>query len=319
MSIISTESLANQQWDYEDIKDQTGKIFVITGANSGLGLWATKGLAARNAKVVMACRSQDKAESAAAEVKEDYPEADLEIILLDLASLNSIEHFAGKFNERYDQLHGLLNNAGIMQTPYKTTEDGFELQMGVNHLGHFALTGLLLDNLKTTPGARVVVQSSGAHRMTDAIDFDSLDNQENYSRTGAYAQSKLANLLFAFELDRKFKDHAIDAIALGVHPGYTATNLQSTGPALDGWSIWSLLYKFTNTLFAQSVEMGALPLLYAAVEPDVNGGDYIGPGGFQGMRGYPARIEASETAYDETSAEELWELSEDLTGVNYSF
>lgn len=317
--MISTEPLTNQKWDYDDIPDQSGKTFLVTGANSGLGLWVTKGLAGNNARVIMACRSQDKAEAAANEVKDDYPEADLDIILLDLASLKSVEHFAEQFKQRYDQLHGLLNNAGIMQPPYKTTEDGFEFQMGVNHLGHFALTGLLLEKLKTTPGARVVVQSSGAHRMTDEIDFEGLNDEENYSRTGAYAQSKLANLLFAFELDRKFRENGHDAFALGVHPGYTATNLQSSGPGLGGWSIWSLLYKVTNTLLAQSVEMGALPMLYAAVASDVEGRDYIGPGGFQGMRGYPSRVEPGETVYDEAAATDLWEHSEELTGVSYSF
>ncbi len=308
-----------KQWDYEDIDDQTGKVFVVTGANSGLGLWATKGLAANNATVVMACRSRDRAESARDEIKKEYPEADLDIILLDLGSLESVRQFADEFNQHYDRLHGLLNNAGIMQPPYRTTEDGFELQMGVNHFGHFALTGLVLDKIKSTPGARVVVQSSGAHEMADGIDFDDMNNQESYSRTGAYARSKLANLLFAFELDRKFKEHEVDALAMGVHPGYTATNLQSSGPSLDGWSLFSILYKFTNTLFAQSVEMGALPLLYGAVGPDVNGGDYVGPRGFFGMRGYPGRTEASDTACDEDLAKELWVRSEELTGVTYQF
>lgn len=316
---ISTKPLSKQKWSYEDIGDQTGKTFVITGANSGLGFWATKGLAANNATVIMACRNEGKAESAASEIKEEYPEADLDILLLDLASLDSVEQFADKFKNRYDKLHGLLNNAGLMQPPFKKTEDGFELQMGVNHFGHFALTGLLLDNITSTPDARVISQSSLAHTMTDGIDFETINSEENYTRTDAYAQSKLANLLFSFELDRKFKKKGIDALSVAVHPGYTATNLQSTGPALDGWSFWSLLYKFTNKVLAQSTDMGALPMLYAAVESDVSGGDYIGPGGFQEARGYPARVKAEETAYDEEQARRLWELSEHLTGVSYTF
>lgn len=311
------ETEMKDDWDYEDITDQSGKVYAITGANSGLGLAATKGLAANNARVVMACRSEDKAQSAADEVKDDYPDAKLDIMLLDLASLDSVREFASEFNDKYDQLHGLLNNAGVMQTPYKKTEDGFELQIGVNHFGHFALTGLLLDRIKQTPSARVVVQSSGAHRMVNGIDFDDINSEDSYSRTGAYGQSKLANLLFAFELDRKFKKHQTGASAVGVHPGYTDTNLQFSGPALEGWSIWSVLYQFTNKFFAQSEEMGALPLLYGAVGSEVKGGDYFGPGGFFGAWGYPSRIKASDTAYDEEEAEQLWKLSEELTGVTY--
>lgn len=316
---MSTEPLKNENWDYDDLEDQSGKVFVVTGANSGLGFSATRALAARNATVIMACRSQERAEEAADEIRQDHPDAELDVLLLDLASLDSIHEFVDEFTARYDYLNGLLNNAGIMQPPYRRTEDGFELQMGVNHFGHFALTGLLLDRIKETPEARVVVQSSFAHEMTDGINYDEINSEEGYSRTGAYAQSKLANLLFVFELDRRFRDNDVNALAVGVHPGYTATNLQFSGPGLEGWSPWSLLYRFTNKLLAQSVEMGALPLLYAAVEDDVRGGDYIGPGGFFEARGYPARVEAADTAYDEPEAETLWDLSEELTGVTYSF
>lgn len=316
---MSTEPLRKENWDYDDIEDQSGKVFVVTGANSGLGFSAARGLAARNATVVMACRSQERAEEAADAIRKDHSDADLDVILLDLASLDSVRQFAEEFSERYDYINGLVNNAGIMQPPYRRTEDGFELQMGVNHFGHFALTGLLLDRIKATPGARVVVQSSFAHEMADGITFDDINSEEEYSRTGAYAQSKLANLFFAFELDRRFEKHDINAMAVGVHPGYTATNLQFSGPGLEGWSLWSFLYGITNKILAQSVEMGALPLLYAAVEDDVKRRDYIGPGGFFEARGYPARVEAAETAYDETEAEKLWDLSEELTGVTYSF
>ncbi len=316
---MSVQSLSNQQWDYEDIPDQSGKVFVITGANSGLGLAANKGLVAKNATVVMACRSRSKAEAAADEIKEESPDADLDILLLDLANLDSIRSFADDFQDRYDRLDGLLNNAGIMQPPYRTTKDGFELQMGVNHFGHFALTGLLMELIKKTPESRVVTQSSFAHEMTDGINFEDINSKENYSRTGAYAQSKLANLLFAFELNRKFTVYDVDTLSVGVHPGYTATNLQSSGPEMDGWSIWSLLYKFTNRFFAQSEEMGALPLLYGAVGPGVKGGDYIGPGGFREAWGYPSRVKAADTAYNEEDAKKLWNLSENLTGVSYDF
>ena len=316
---MSIEPVIKKKWGYDDIEDQTGKIFIITGANSGLGLSATKGLAAKGATVIMACRNQEKADEASVQIRKDYPDAKLDIMILDLSSFDSIRKFAKSFNAKYNQLHGLLNNAGIMQPPFRKTKDGFELQIGVNHFGHYLLTGLLLEKIKATPGARVVLQSSFAHEMTKGINFDDINNEEKYSRTEVYSQSKLANLLFAFELDRKFKAHNIDAIAVGVHPGYTATNLQSNGPSLGGASFFSRLYKVTNFLVAQNVEKGALPLLYAAVSPDIKGGDYIGPGGFRAMRGYPKRQKAKETAYNEDSAKKLWTISEEKTELVYNF
>lgn len=316
---MSTEPLSKKKWNYDDIPDQSGKNFIITGANSGLGLSTTKGLAAHGATVIMACRSQEKADEASDEVRKEYPDANLEIMLLDLSSFESIKQFAESFKAKYSQLHGLLNNAGIMQPPFRKTEDGLELQMGINHFGHYLLTGLLLDTIKSTPGARVVLQSSGAHALTKGINFEDINNEEKYSRTNVYAQSKLANLLFANELDRKFKSHNIDAIAVGVHPGYTATNLQSSGPAVGGSSMFSRIYKVTNLLFAQNVDKGALPLLYAAVGPDVKGGDFIGPGGFRSLRGHPKRVKAKNTAYNDEAAQKLWEISEEKTGLVYNF
>ena len=238
---------------------------------------------------------------------------------LDLANFQSIKNFADSFKSKYSQLHGLLNNAGVMQPPFRKTDDGLELQMGTNHFGHFLLTGLLLEVIKNTPGSRVVMQSSFAHEMTKGIDFEDINHENKYSRTEVYSQSKLANLLFAFELDRKFKENKIDAIALGVHPGYSATNLQSAGPALGGASFLSRVYKITNALVAQSVDKGALPLIYAAVAPDVNGGDYIGPKGMRNMRGHPKRLKAKKTAYDVESAKKLWIISEEITGFSYNF
>ena len=316
---MSTEPLLKKKWNYEDIGDQSGKIFLITGANSGLGLSASRGLASHGATVIMTSRTLEKGNKAAEEIKKDYPEAKLDVMQLDLASFKSIREFASAFKSKYNQLNGLLNNAGVMQPPFRKTEDGLELQMGTNHFGHYLLTGLLLDEIKATPGARVILQSSIAHETTKGINFDDINNEKKYSRTSVYSQSKLANLLFAFELNRKFQEHNIDAIALGVHPGYSATNLQSAGPALGGASFLSRFYKVSNFLFAQSVEKGALPLVYAAVAPDVHGGDYIGPKGMRRMRGYPRRIKARKTAYDEEAAKKLWTISEEKTGLQYNF
>ena len=316
---MSTEPLLKKKWNYEDIGDQTGKIFLITGANSGLGLSASRGLASHGATVVMTSRSIEKGTEAVESIKKEYPQAKLDVMQLDLASFKSIKEFATSFKSKYNQLHGLLNNAGIMQPPFRKTEDGLELQMGTNHFGHYLLTGLLLDVIKTTPGSRVILQSSVVHENTKGINFDDINNEKKYNRTGVYAQSKLANLLFAFELNRKFQEHNINAIALGVHPGYSATNLQSNGPSLGGASIFSRMYKISNFLVAQNVNKGALPLVYAAVASDVHGGDYIGPTGFRRMRGFPRRLKAKETAYDEEAAKKLWAISEEKTGLHYNF
>lgn len=316
---MSTEPLLKKNWNYDDIGDQTGKTFLITGANSGLGFSASRGLASHGATVIMTSRNLEKGNKAADEIKEKFPNAKLEVMQLDLASFKSIKEFANSFKSKYNQLNGLLNNAGIMQPPFRKTEDGLELQMGTNHFGHYLLTGLLLGVIKATPGSRVISQSSVVHESTKGINFDDINNEKKYNRTEVYAQSKLANLLFVFELNRKFTEHNIDAIALGVHPGYSATNLQSTGPSLGGASIFSRMYKISNFLIAQNVEKGALPLVYAAVAPDVKGGDYIGPTGMRRMRGYPRRLKAKKTAYDEEAAKKLWVISEEKTGFKYDF
>lgn len=316
---MSTEPLLKKKWNYDDIEDQTGKIFIVTGANSGLGFSASRGLASHGATVIMTSRSIEKGNKAAGKIKEKYPNAKLDVMQLDLASFKSIKEFAYSVKSKYNHLHGLLNNAGVMQPPFRKTEDDLELQMGTNHFGHYLLTGLLLDVIKATPGARVISQSSTVHEMTKGINFDDINNEKKYSRTEVYAQSKLANLLFVFELNRKFKEHNIDVIALGVHPGYSATNLQSSGPSLGGVSFFSRAYKVTNFLVAQSVDKGALPLIYAAVAPDVHGGDYIGPKGMRRMRGFPRRLKAKKTAYDEEMAKKLWTISEEKTGLKYNF
>jgi len=315
---MRTDSLKKKKWKVEDIPDQSGKIMIMTGANSGLGLEASKELAKKGATVIMVCRNLEKGTEAVNELRAEIPNAKVELEELDLSKLTSVRKFAKEFNQKFDRLNVLVNNAGIMQPPYTVTEDGFELQIGVNHFGHFLLTGLLLDKLKVAPGSRVINQSSIAHN-SGKMNFDDINSQNKYSRTGAYGQSKLANLLFSYELNRLFKENSIETIAVGVHPGYTATNLQHNGPMLGGKSIWSRLYTVTNKLIAQGIDKGILPMLYAATQDDVNGGDYIGPKTFFGTRGYANRIKSSKRSYNLEDAKTLWGLSEELTGHKYEF
>lgn len=297
----------NNHWTTENIPDQTGKIAIITGANSGIGYDAARELAKKNATVIMACRDKAKGDKAAGMILDDYPRAKVQVMQLDLADLDSVKGFAEKFHTEYDRLDILINNAGIMAVPYGLTADGFERQFGTNHLGHFALTGLLLDLLLGTEGARVVTISSTGHRM-GKIDFDDLNSEKSYFKWGAYGQSKLANLLFAYELQRRLAAAGSSTISVAAHPGYTATNLQS-----------GTFFKFLNPIFGQDQEMGALPTLYAATSPEVNGCDYIGPDGFMEQRGYPKKVHSNGASHDEAIARKLWQLSEELTGVKFDF
>jgi NAD(P)-dependent dehydrogenase (short-subunit alcohol dehydrogenase family) len=283
---------------------------VVTGANSGLGLATTRELARAGARVVMACRNLTKAESARSEIESAVPAAQLEVEELDLASLDSVRAFAERFKSGHDGLDLLINNAGLMATPRARTADGFELQFGTNHLGHFALTGLLLGKMRSRPDARVVTLSSTAHR-TGRIAFDNLNGDRRYFRWRAYGQSKLANLLFALELDRRLRAAGWAVKSLAAHPGYAATNLQSTGPPL----IDRLVMIVPNAVIAQSDDMGALPTLYAATEPGVEGGTYVGPDGLAEQRGHPKPVSPSNAARDEQVARRLWEVSEQMTGV----
>jgi NAD(P)-dependent dehydrogenase (short-subunit alcohol dehydrogenase family) len=296
-------------WTANDIPDQTGKIVIVTGANSGLGYEATRALAKRGAHVIMACRSADKAEDAARQIRSETPAADLAIMALDLASLDSVRRFAQDVMQQVKTLNLLINNAGVMALSRRLeTADGFEMQIGTNHLGHFALTGLLMPLIACTPDARGVSVSSGAHRM-GRINFDDLQCQKSYGRWPAYGQSKLANLLFTYELQRRFAAAGTDAIAVAAHPGYANTHLQRH----------SGFFSVTNHVFAQSQEMGALPVLYAATVPTVKGGEYYGPGSWFGMRGYPERAQSSGRSHDPATAARLWSVSEELTGVHYGF
>ncbi|GAB4193439.1 MAG: oxidoreductase [Roseiflexaceae bacterium] len=310
--------MTTQHWTAADIPNQAGRLAVITGANSGIGLEAARELARKGARVILAVRSQDKGRAAAEDIRREAPQASVEVQSLDLSDLASVRRFAEALLAREQALPLLINNAGVMALPYRRTADGFEMQFGTNHLGHFALTGLLLPALLASPGARVVTVSSAFH-MQGVIAFDNLDGARGYQPWSAYAQSKLANLLFAYELQRRLSAAGANVISVGCHPGYASTNLQTAGPQMAGSRFGELVSKIGNALFAQSAAMGALPTLYAAVAPGVNGCDYIGPTGLIGMRGYPGKVRSSPRSYDQESASRLWQLSEQLTRVTYQF
>jgi NAD(P)-dependent dehydrogenase (short-subunit alcohol dehydrogenase family) len=304
----------SDRWTARDIPDQRGRLAVVTGANSGLGLVTARELARSNARVVLACRDTEKGAAAARSIAAKAPNAEVSVEALDLASLASVRSFAERFRSAHDGLDLLINNAGVMAAPRRKTVDGFELQFGTNHLGHFALTGLLLETMAGKDEARVVTVSSGAHRM-GRINFDDLHGERWYWRWGAYGQSKLANLLFAFELDRRLRAAGSGVRSVAAHPGYAATNLQSAAvPQPD-----RALMVFSNLVMAQSAEMGALPILYAATEPGIESGSYVGPDGLFEQRGHPKLVQGSAASRDTDAAVRLWQVSEELTGVRYQF
>ena len=308
----------SQDWNTRDIPDQRGKIAVVTGANSGLGLETTAALAAAGARVVMACRDPAKARTAFEEVRRRTPAAAIEVLPLDLADLSSVRQFANDFGAKYPRLDLLVNNAGVMAVPLRRTRDGFEMQIGTNHLGHYALSGLLLDRLAAAPAARIVNVASLAHQWTRAMDLADINfERKRYYRWDAYGKSKLANLLFTFELDRRLRKAGVKVITAASHPGYAATNLQFVGPAMDNSGLSRLVMKGANALLGQSSAMGALPSLYAATAAGVQSGDYYGPSGFQQMRGYPVKVGCRRLARDPKLAAQLWDLSAKLTGVPY--
>ncbi len=304
------------RWIAQQILSQTGKTALITGGNSGLGFEAAKILVHRNAHVIMAVRDPAKGERAAAELRRTVPGADLEVLPLDLASLASIRSAAAVCLRAYDRLDILINNAGVMAIPRRTTADGFEMQLGANHLGHFALTGLLLPLMLVTPAARVVTVSSSAH-ILGRVDFADLQGERFYQPWLAYGQSKLANLLFAYELQRRLAVTGNSTISVAAHPGYAATNLQAVGPEMAGSTLGKQLMSFSNRFFAQNAAMGALSEVYAATSPDVRGGDYIGPNGLLEQGGYPKKVRSNGRSHDRAVAARLWAVSEALTGVDY--
>jgi NAD(P)-dependent dehydrogenase (short-subunit alcohol dehydrogenase family) len=302
------------KWNANQISSQQGRIAVVTGANSGIGLVTARELARAGARVVLACRDTEKGTAAAQGISSAVPNAAVEVAALDLSSLASVRAFAERYRSEHASLDLLVNNAGVMAPPRRETTDGFELQFGTNHLGHFALTGLLLAAMEGRDDARVVTVSSGAHRM-GRINFEDLQGARRYRRWGAYSQSKLANLLFAFELDRRLRAAGSPISSVAAHPGYAATNLQFAAPPMGD----RMLMALGNRLLAQSAAMGALPTLYAATYPGLEGGSYVGPDGFMENRGHPKPVGSTAAARDESVAARLWQVSEDLTGVSFSF
>jgi NAD(P)-dependent dehydrogenase (short-subunit alcohol dehydrogenase family) len=303
-------------WTVKDMPDQKGRVVAITGANSGLGFEVAKGFASRGARVIMACRNVGKGEDARRRIVAEHPRATVEVMALDLASLASVRRFAEDLVTQVDRLDVLCNNAGVMALPRTQTADGFEMQFGTNHLGHFALTGRLLPLLRATANARIVTMSSGAHRM-GRIDFDDLQGSAGYGKWTAYAQSKLANLLFVFELDRRLRMKQARMMSVACHPGYSATELQAAGPKMEGSAFMERIMELGNRLLAQDAATGALPMLYAATASDVKGGDYIGPDGIGELWGHPTKVQPTARARDPETAARLWATSEELTGVRY--
>jgi NAD(P)-dependent dehydrogenase (short-subunit alcohol dehydrogenase family) len=297
--------VSKENWTTENIPDLKGQTTIVTGANTGLGKETAKSLAEKNALVVMAVRNIEKGEKAALEIQREIPGSTIKVMELNLSNLESVKDFADTFKKENSQLNLLINNAGVMMPPYSTTDDGFELQFGTNHLGHFALTGHLIALLTATKGARVINVSSGAHNWGE-INFDDLqwENRE-YKKGIAYGDSKIANLYFTYELSRKIRDS--DLKVLAAHPGWTATDLQRH----------SGLFSFLNPFFAQKPQMGALPTLRAATDLKAASGDYYGPDGRREIKGYPVKVQSNTLSKDENIAQKLWDVSEQLTGVKF--
>jgi NAD(P)-dependent dehydrogenase (short-subunit alcohol dehydrogenase family) len=296
----------SEKWTTASIPDQRGRVAVVTGANTGLGYETAKALAERGASVVLAVRDVEKGEQAAARMT-----GDVTVQALDLTSLDSIRTAAAALRSRLDRIDLLINNAGVMYTQKQTTRDGFELQFGTNHLGHFALTGLLLDLMLPVPGSRVVTVSSTAHRIRAAIHFDDLQWERSYGRATAYSQSKLANLMFTYELQRRVAPHGT-TVAVAAHPGVATTELARNLP-----TAFRLPLTWLSPLISQTPAMGALPTLRAATDPAVLGGQYYGPGGLNEMTGHPRLVTSSPESYEISVQQRLWAVSEDLTGVTF--
>jgi NAD(P)-dependent dehydrogenase (short-subunit alcohol dehydrogenase family) len=307
-------------WSEDQMPDLSGKTFVVTGANSGIGLEAARALATKGGFVVLGCRNLEKGNAAVETIRKAAPDAKLALERLDLGDLGSVRAFAEKVANDFKGIDVLVNNAGIMAIPRQTTKDGFEAQIGTNHLGHFALTGLLLQKLVDSAPARIVTVSSVVHTMGKfgALDANDLALERGYNKWVAYGRSKLANLLFAYELERRLEPRFPSVISVACHPGYAATNLQSVGPEMTGSIFGKTFMSIGNAVFAQSAAHGALPTLYAATAPGVQGGDYIGPGGAFKMAGPPEKQRSNRASHDLETARKLWDVSVQLTGVAYA-
>jgi NAD(P)-dependent dehydrogenase (short-subunit alcohol dehydrogenase family) len=304
---------SNGKWSTADVPDQSGRVAVVTGANTGLGYHTAAVLAQQGAHVVLAVRNLEKGNLALARIVAADPKADVTLQELDLSSLDSVRAAAKKLRSAYPRIDLLINNAGVMWTPKQLTADGFEMQFGTNHLGHFALTGLLLDNLLPVRGSRVVTVSSLGHRLRAAIHFDDLQWEHRYSRVGAYGQAKLANLLFTYQLQHLLAARETPTtIAVAAHPGGSNTELARNLPAA-----FKPVIAVFNAVGTQSAAMGALPTLRAATDPDVQGGQYYGPDGLGEQRGHPKLVSSSAQSHDEDLQRRLWKVSEELTGVAY--
>ncbi len=308
--------MKDSKWTIENMPDLTGKTIVVTGGNSGLGFESVKAFAIKGADVVLASRTPENGEEARIEIIKDVPDGKIKVMQLDLGDLESVRSFATAYRENYQKLDVLLNNAGIMMTPYFTTKDGFEGQLGTNHLGHYALTGLLLDVVLNTKDARIVNVSSGAHKR-GVMDFSNLqfENGTDYSSMKAYGRSKLSNLLFTYELQRKLESAKKDTIAVAAHPGIATTNLARYVEGKFLFRILSPVFKW----MAQDQAQGALPEIRACVGPEVKGGEYYGPDGRNEMKGYPIVVPSNEASHNLEDAAKLWEESEKLTGVKFDF
>ena len=301
--------MSKEKWTSENIPDQSGRVTIVTGSSSGIGYEAAKVLAHKNATVIIAVRNHQKGDSAVQKIKAENKNADVSVLLLDLANLQSIKEFADQFKKKYDRLDLLINNAGVMMPPYGKTMDGFELQIGTNHLGHFALTGLLLDPLEKTAGSRIVNVSSMAHKYGN-LDLKDLNwEKRSYNKMRSYGDSKIANLYFTYELARQLQTKGLKALVTAAHPGWTATDLQRH----------SGLFSFLNPVFAMKGPQGALPTLRAAVDPDAKSGDYYGPDGWQEWRGWPIKVESNALSQDAGIAKKLWDMSKEKTGIKYDF
>lgn len=300
--------MSKEKWESNNVPDQKGRVTIITGSSSGIGYETARVLASKNATVIIAVRNLQKGNDAADKILGQHPNVDVKVMELDLANLESIHKFAVEFKKNFNRLDLLINNAGVMMPPYSKTADGFELQFGTNHLGHFALTGLLFDLIKATPGSRIVNVSSSGHNYGD-LDLDDLSWEKRpYKKMKSYADSKIANLYFTYELQRRVDRNGGSPLVTAAHPGWTATELQRHAG----------LIRFLNNFFSQDITMGALPMLYAAVGANVKGSDYYGPSGWREMKGYPKKVESNELSHNEEIAKKLWKISEELTGVKFN-